>query len=149
MTIAGTTMITVLDTNVISEVTSRSPMDANVRDWVISQRLQTLHTTSITIAELLYGVALLPESHRKETLKQTTSAIIDNFRHRTLSFDTAAASHYAAIVATRRASGHPIGMQDAMIAAIARAHGATVATRNIKDFEGTGVTLVNPWEHTG
>lgn len=136
----------VLDTNVVSEITSKPRMNADVRDWVIAQRLQDLHVTSITIAELLYGIALMPESHRKDRLRQTTSAIIDNFRHRTLSFDVAAAPHYAGVVATRRAMGRPIGVQDAMIAAIARAHGATLATRNIKDFAGTGVTLVNPWE---
>ena len=137
----------ILDTNVISEVTSRRQMDRNVRDWMISQRLQDLHVTSITVAELLYGLALMPESSRKERLRQTTSAFIENFRHRTFSFNSAAAPHYAAIMAERRSQGRPIGVQDAMIAAIARAHGAAVATRNVKDFEGTGVKLINPWEH--
>lgn len=137
----------ILDTNVISEVTSRRQMDRNVRDWMIAQRLQDLHVTSITVAELLYGLALMPESSRKERLRQTTSAFIEHFRHRTFSFSSAAAPHYAAIMAARRSQGRPIGVQDAMIAAIARSHGAAVATRNVKDFEGTDVTVINPWDH--
>lgn len=135
-----------MDTNVVSEIIGRPKPNANVRDWIIAQRLFDLHITSITTAELLYGIALLPESRKKEALRRTSSAFLDSFQRRTIPFDTAAAPHYAAIVATRRAAGRPIGVQDAMIAAIARAHGMTLATRNTKAFEGTGVELINPWE---
>ncbi|MBT1170917.1 type II toxin-antitoxin system VapC family toxin [Bifidobacterium sp. SO4] len=137
----------VLDTNVVSEIITKQHTNRSVRNWIIAQNLQNLYTTSITVAELLYGVALMPTSRRKNYVQNATVAFLDNFRYRTLVFDVETAAHYAAIASSRRQAGRPIGVQDAMIAAIARAHGAAVATRNTKDFEGTGVKLINPWEH--
>ncbi|KFI49705.1 type II toxin-antitoxin system VapC family toxin [Bifidobacterium biavatii] len=138
----------ILDTNVISEIISKRSPDRNVEDWVIATSLHEMHLTSITIAELLYGLALLPESRRRYRLEHTVLACVDTFQERTLPFDRQAAPYYGSIVATRRKIGRPIGVQDAMIAAIARSRGATLATRNVKDFEHTGVTLVNPWENS-
>ncbi|WP_240544305.1 type II toxin-antitoxin system VapC family toxin [Bifidobacterium sp. SO4] len=140
-------MMIVLDTNVVSEIITKQHTNRSVRNWIIAQNLQNLYTTSITVAELLYGVALMPTSRRKNYVQNATVAFLDNFRYRTLVFDVETAAHYAAIASSRRQAGRPIGVQDAMIAAIARAHGAAVATRNTKDFEGTGVKLINPWEH--
>ncbi|KFI91804.1 PIN domain-containing protein [Bifidobacterium saguini DSM 23967] len=138
----------VLDTNVVSEIIARQHANHSVQNWIIAQNLRDLYTTSITGAELLYGVALMPTSHRKNYVQNATAAFLDNFRYRTFDFDVESAAHYAAITASRRQAGRPIGVQDAMIAAIARSHGAAVATRNIKDFEDTGVELINPWEYT-
>ncbi|KAB8294362.1 type II toxin-antitoxin system VapC family toxin [Bifidobacterium avesanii] len=136
----------VLDTNVVSEIISRPKPNEAVRDWIISQPLTDMYLTSITVAELLFGVALLDESRKKQRIKQAVSACIETFRNRTIPFDSRAAPHYAVIVAARQRMGNRIGPQDAMIAAIARSRGMAVATRNVRDFEGTGVELINPWE---
>ncbi|MBT1174412.1 type II toxin-antitoxin system VapC family toxin [Bifidobacterium sp. LC6] len=137
----------VLDTNVVSEILKKDNSDHNVINWFIQLPPQECRTTTITIAELLYGLAIKPVGQRRDNLSQTIQAFIATYRDRTWSFNQTAASHYAAIAASRRQTGRPIGVQDAMIAAIARSHGAAVATRNIKDFEGTGVELINPWEY--
>ncbi|KAB7790421.1 type II toxin-antitoxin system VapC family toxin [Bifidobacterium leontopitheci] len=139
------TMI-VLDTNVVSEIACKQHPNSAVVAWVERQLLRNLFTTSITIAELLYGVALLDSSHRRSRLEASIESFADTLADRTLTFDAEAAAYYAIIAAGRRRDGRPIGVQDAMIAAIARAHGASVATRNVKDFEGTGVDVINPWE---
>ncbi|WP_190818680.1 type II toxin-antitoxin system VapC family toxin [Saccharopolyspora pogona] len=104
-------------------------------------------TTAITAAELLYGVSRLPDGHRKTALTAAVHALInDDFHGRVELFDELAATHYAVVVSERDQLGRPISAADAQIAAICRARGATLATRNIKDFEETGVELVNPWQ---
>lgn len=139
-------MMIILDTNVVSEIISKPHPDESVQDWIISQPLHGMWITSITVAEMLFGIALLPESLRKHNVSRAVNACIETFRSRTLNFGTSDAANYAAIMAARRHAGRPIGVQDAMIAAIARANGASLATRNVKDFEGTGVKLINPWD---
>lgn len=135
-----------LDTNVVSELLRPEP-DAGVWAWMVVQTPATLHTTSITLAEILYGLALLPEGARRFALMEAAAkTFAEQFPGRILSFNEDAAPAYAAIRSSRRAIGRPVGPVDAQIAAIARAHGAAVATRNVRDFADCGIDVVNPWE---
>jgi predicted nucleic acid-binding protein len=136
--------VIVLDTNVLGELTRPNPASA-VFEWVNVQPASELVTTSVTLAESLYGVARLPDGRRKAELARVASAIFDRFRGRIWSFDASAAQEYADLVAARFRLGRPISVQDAQIAAICRSRGAVLATRNVKDFEGVGVAVVNPW----
>lgn len=134
-----------LDTNVVSELMRPAP-SARVVAWVSRQPGGSLYTTSVTQAEILYGVRLLPAGRRRRALETAVQALFrEDFASRVLAFDGGAAPSYAQIAADRRRSGRPISQLDAQIAAIARAAGATLATRNTGDFEGCGVSLVNPW----
>lgn len=136
----------ILDTNVVSELLRPEP-DAAVWAWMVIQTPATLHTTSITLAEILYGLALLPEGARRFAFMEAAGkTFAEQFPGRILAFDQDAAAAYAAIRSGRRAIGRPVSPIDAQIAAIARAHGATVATRNVKDFADCGIDVVNPWQ---
>lgn len=139
------TMI-ILDTNVISEILKKDHADRRVIDWFIRVPMNEVYTTSVTTAELLTGIALLPEGARKRRLGDSVQRFISLYLPRTLPFDAAAAPYYAAVCAQRRAAGRPVTIQDAMIAAIALACDATLITRDVKAFEHTGVKLFNPWE---
>ncbi len=100
----------------------------------------------MTVAELLYGIARLPDGRRKTGLREAVLQMLDeDFADRVLPFDEDAAMHYAALVSQRERTGRPISMVDAQIAAICRHHGAGLATRHSKDFEGVGIVLANPW----
>jgi hypothetical protein len=135
----------VLDTNVLSETLRPKPA-ANVLDWIRAQPVAALFTTAITEAELLYGIALLGEGRRRTALNSAIQSIFaETLAGRVLPFDSAAAREYADIAASRRRSGRPISEPDARIAAIARSRGATVATRNVGDFAGCELTLIDPW----
>ena len=135
----------VLDTNVLSETLRPTP-DAAVARWLKSQRTADMYTTAICEAEIFYGVALLPAGKRRAALERLATGLFDeDFAGRVLAFDSSAARAFAGIVASRRKLGRPIGELDAQIAAIARAHGATVATRSVEDFAGCGVWVVSPW----
>lgn len=137
----------ILDTNVISELVRATPSPAVV-DWVDQQLVVDLHLASVTVAELLYGIARLPAGSRRSKLAEQVEAMITtDFQRRVLPFDLTAAPHYADIAATRATGGHPISAPDAQIAATCRSHGATLATRNTKDFDDTGITIINPWHH--
>jgi len=135
----------VLDTNVISEAMSSSP-NGNVSRWLSTQMAMELFTTSISLAEILYGIDLLPPGKRRNALLVSADAMfIRLFSGRVLVFDEAAARAFPSIAVDRRLQGRPISLFDAQIAAIARASGAFLATRNTSDFEGCGIRLVNPW----
>lgn len=135
----------VLDTNVLSEAMSASP-DPGVSRWLGQQGNSQLFTTSISLAEVLQGIELLPSGKRKAGLLAAADTLFSTlFSGRVLPFHEAAARAFAPIASRRRAQGRPISLFDAQIAAIARAHGAALATRNTSDFEGCGVTLINPW----
>jgi toxin FitB len=136
----------VLDTNVVSELMRTAP-DAGVLAWVDGQPADQLYLTSMTAAELLYGVALLPPGRRREQLAQKVGRLIDEvFEGRVLPFDSAASVDYARIASARERAGTPISAADAVIAATAAAAGAdTLATPNVRDFSGTGLTVINPW----
>lgn len=136
----------VLDTNVLSELMRPDP-DQAVIAWMDSQEPAQLFLTAITVAEILYGIARLPDGKRKAGLRERGVAMLqEDFAGRIISFDEAAAAQYAEVVCERQSSGRSIGMADAQIAAICRTlNGATLATRNSRDFEGIGLDLANPW----
>ncbi|NUP40647.1 MAG: type II toxin-antitoxin system VapC family toxin [Streptomyces sp.] len=135
----------VLDTNVISEI-FRSQPDARVVAWLESL-VDDVAITAITLAELLSGVRRLPEGRRKTELAGAIDAALQPYRNTRslLPFDDDAAQAYADVLVAREYAGLPIGMADAQIAAICRVNRATCATRNVKDFEETGIEMVNPW----
>lgn len=137
----------IVDTNVVSELMKPSPAPA-VTSWVTSQRADELYTTAITIAEIRYGLARLPDGRRRDLLQAIADDVFTAFRDQILPFDARATDHYATIVISRQAAGLPIDGFDAQIAAICRVHGATLATRNEKDFQGTGVEVIDPWAQT-
>ena len=134
-----------LDTNVVSELMRTVPAQP-VLDWFAKHDAADLFISAVTEAELRTGVAILPEGQRRDRLQVAIDAMIDlDFQARVLSFDSPAAKAYAEIAAQRRTSGRPIAEADCQIAAIARATDAPIATRNVKDFDGCGVRVINPW----
>ena len=136
----------VLDTNVLSELMRANPAPGVVR-WIGAQPAASLFTTSITQAEILHGVMSLPAGRRRSTLEGAAEAMFrEEFAGRVLPFGADAAPHYARIAAERQRAGRPISHFDAQIAAIARSAGASVATRNVADFELCGVKVIDPWE---
>ena len=136
----------VLDTNVISELMKATPAE-RVMNWVGAQALSILYTTSITQAEILHGIMLLASGTRRVAIAAAADAMFTvDFGGRILAFGSDATHPYARIATARRRAGHPISHFDAQIAAIAHSAGATVATRNVADFEGCGVKVVNPWD---
>jgi len=135
----------VLDTNVLSEVITPEP-SARVLTWILRQPPSSPYTTSITQAELLYGVELLPKGRRRsELLAAIVKMLAEDFVDRILPFESDAAGDYSRIAASRRSMGRPISEADARIAAIAHSRGAALATRNTRDFEHCGIKVVNPW----
>ena len=135
----------VLDTNVLSEWLRPVP-DERAVAWLNIQARPALFTTAISRGEMLHGVLLLPDGKRKVQLHEQILAIFAvDLAERVLPYDSEAADAHAAIAARRRGQGQPISQSDAMIAGIVRAHGATLATRNIRDFAGCGIELVDPW----
>ena len=135
----------IVDTDVVSELMKPSP-SAQVIEWVRARSGRELFTTSITLAEILYGLARLPDGRRKEVLRTTASEVFAAFDDQVLPFDSSAATHYAEVVGGRDQLGLPIDGFDAQIASICRAHGAALATRNLKDFRQTDVNLIDPWQ---
>jgi predicted nucleic acid-binding protein len=135
----------VLDTNVVSELMRHSP-DPAVLAWLRQNPGKDLFTTAVTVAEVRYGIARLPEGERRRTLRQAAEEVFAAFPGQVLPFDLAAATAYADIVSHRDRSGSPIDGFDAQVAAICRVHAARLATRNTKDFIDTGVTVLDPWE---
>jgi predicted nucleic acid-binding protein len=135
----------VLDTNVVSEVLKPKP-SAQVLSWMAAYPRERLFITTITQAEILYGVELLPAGKRRAALQADIDAILDvEFAGRILPCDEQAAQAFSRIAAERRTSGRPIAAFYAQIVAIALSRGAAVATRNVRDFEDCGVTVLNPW----
>jgi toxin FitB len=138
--------VIVLDTSVISELARQVP-DSGVLSWLDSLEVAEVATTAVTAAELRYGVARLPDGHRKRELAVVIRGILaEDFHGRVLPFDERASVRYADIVIGRERIGRPIGIADAQIAAICRDSEAILVTRNIADFEETGIELINPWK---
>ena len=135
----------VLDTNVVSDLMLPLPT-VRVIEWVAEQAATRLYLSAISEAELRYGVEILPSGQRRERLLAEIEGMLrDDFEGRILPFDSYSAREYAVIAAARRAAGRPINNADCQIAAIARSHRASVATRDVKDFEGCGIEVINPW----
>jgi len=137
--------VIVLDTNVVSELMRMAP-EPRVATWVDRFSASDVLVTAVTAAELMYGVARLPDGRRKRELRLKVEGLLsEDFQDQILPFDAPAATHYAEIVAFRERTGRPISMADAQIAAICRNWSAGLATRNVDDFANTGVDAVNPW----
>ena len=135
----------VLDTNVVSEPLRPAPSQA-VLDWLNAQEPQTLYLTAVSLAELLTGIEMLPAGRRRDALGQALSTqVLPLFANRILPFDLRAAQEFAQTQASARMQGNTMGFADCAIAAIARGQGFSVATRNVRDFKGAGVEVIDPW----
>ncbi len=135
----------ILDTNVISELLRPAP-EPKVEHWLSAQDGLNVYLTSISEAELRYGLAIMENGKRRAALIDAVDRILrEDLAGRILPFDSDAAQSYATIAAVRRAAGRPIAQADCQIASIAHTRGATVATRNAPDFEGCEIDLINPW----
>ena len=135
----------VIDTNVASELMRPAPT-ASVAAWIAERDMEDMFLTAVSEAELRYGVAIAPAGRRKDELEAAMSRWLDlGFGERILPFDSAAARAYAEIAAGRRHAGRPIGEADCQIAALCRSKGAVLVTRNVRDFEGADVSVIDPW----
>ena len=136
-----------LDTNVVSEAMKPEP-HPSVRDWLDAQAAETLFLSSVTIAELLFGIGALPRGKRKDRLAAALDGVLDLFTARILPFDTDAARRYAELAVKARAAGKGFPTPDGYIAAIAAAHGFAVASRDTSAFKAAGLTIIDPWTLT-
>ena len=135
----------VLDTNVVSEAMKPEPHSA-VRAWLNAQAAETLYLSSVTLAELLFGIRALPMGKRKDMLTQALDGLMGLFRDRVLPFDTDAARCYADLAVTAKASGRGFPTPDGYIAAIAASRGFSVASRAAAPYEAARVPVINPWQ---
>jgi|SRR5579871_4647953 toxin FitB len=135
----------ILDTNVVSEMMRPTPQPA-VLNWLATQPAEEVHVTAVTMAEILFGIELLPAGKRRDALQAGADKTFGIFAGHILPFDDRAAHAFSVISSSRRKQGRPMSEFDAEIAAIARANTATLATRNLGDFQSCGLRLVNPWE---
>lgn len=135
----------VLDTNVVSEAMKPEPSPV-VRAWLNEQSAETLYLSSVSLAELLFGIAALPNGKRKDMLNETLDGLLQLFRGRVLSFDTQAARKYAELAASARAAGRGFPVSDGYIAATAASQGYQVATRDTAPFHAAGIDVINPWK---
>lgn len=135
-----------LDTNVVSELMRDEPSSALI-EWFSQNNKQILFSCAVTKAEILLGIALLPEGKRKKALaKDAELTFAEDFTGECLPFDEVAAEYYAYVISMRKNIGRPIAMADAQIASIALSQNLAVVTRNTKDFEQIqGLTVINPW----
>jgi predicted nucleic acid-binding protein len=135
----------VLDTNVLSELMKLQGL-MTVKSWVGAQSRENLYITSITKAEILYGIAILPDGKRKDILRKTAEDMFrEDFAGQMLNFDDRAASCFAEIAAHRKEIGKPLAQADGQIAAICLANNASIATRNVDDFLDCQIAIINPW----
>ncbi|MEM9451273.1 MAG: type II toxin-antitoxin system VapC family toxin [Cyanobacteria bacterium P01_E01_bin.6] len=136
----------ILDTNIISEL-MRPTVSTAVETWCESQPRATLYITTITQAEILYGIAILPAGARKKRLQELVEELFqEDFAGRILPFDSESAQNYAALNASRRSQGNPIAQFDAQIAAICWTNEAAIVTRNVNDFANCNLEIINPWD---
>jgi predicted nucleic acid-binding protein len=141
--------VILLDTNVISETMKRR-VDPVVAAFIDQQPIDELFLPSLVAAEIRYGLRRLPAGRRRHEIEADFGTFLEaGFASRILPFDDACAVGYATARTARERAGRPVSIQDALIGGMALAHGATLATRNVADFEGYGLSLVNPWQGTG
>ena len=133
----------VLDTNIVAALMADG---AEIEPWLMTVPRQELYTTVMTRAEIRYGLARLPAGKRRTELVSRADALFTQTQERLLTFDAKAADRYGEIVATRQAAGRPISVADAIIASIAWVHRASLATRNVRDFDDCEVAVVNPYD---
>ena len=135
----------ILDTNILSELMRPSP-NMRVVNWLNAEEPLGVTITAITVAEILYGIERLPDGKRKQRFAQLAAEMFEeDFTDRVLPFDEVAAAYYAALVTDSERSGRVIHSADAQIAAICQQHKAQLATRNVKDFEHLGISIIDPW----
>ena len=136
----------ILDTNVVSEPTQARPSRA-VMNWLTAQEPANLYTTTVTEAEIQYGIALMPHGRRRHDLETAIRGFFQSrIEDRILAFDHEAAIVFGTITAERKKAGRRIKIFDTQIASIARSHRAAIATRDVGDFEHAGVRIINPWD---
>ena len=135
----------VLDTNVVSEAMKPEP-HLSVRAWLNDQAAETLYLSSVTLAELLFGIGALPVGKRKDMLAQALDGLMGVFRDRVLPFDIDAARRYAELAVTAKTGGRGFPTPDGYIAAIAVSRGFIVASRDTAPYEAAGVPVINPWK---
>ena len=133
-----------LDTNVVSEA-MKPEAHPSVRDWLDAQAAETLFLSSVTVAEVLFGIGALPQGKRKDKLTAAFEGVLALFEPRILSFDTEAARRYADLAVKARAAGKGFPTPDGYIAAIAAAHGFAVASRDTSAFTAAGLAVIDPW----
>jgi predicted nucleic acid-binding protein len=133
-----------LDTNVVSEAMKPEPAPV-VRTWLDAQGAETLYLSSVTIAELMFGIGALPKGRRRDKLTAALDGVMELFADRILPFDTKAARRYAALAVSARAAGKGFPTPDGYIAAIAAAHDFAVASRDTSAFAAGGLTVIDPW----
>ena len=134
-----------LDTNVVSEAMKPEP-DSAVRRWLDEQAAETLYLSSVTIAELMFGIGALPYSKRKDKLADALDGVMELFADRVLPFDIDAVRHYANLAVKARAAGRGFPTPDGYIAAIAASTGFVVATRDTSAFDAAGMEVIDPWK---
>ena len=133
-----------LDTNVVSEVMKPEPYPA-VRNWLDEQAAETLYISTVTIAELMFGISALPKGKRKDKLTAALDGVLELFADRILPFDTSAARRYAVLAVKARAAGKGFPTPDGYIAAIAGSHDFAVASRDTSAFTAAGLIVIDPW----
>jgi len=135
----------VLDTNVVSEA-MKPEANSAVRAWLNEQVAETLYLTSVTLAEMLFGIAVLPAGKRRNTLTRALDGLLELFGDRVLPFDTDAARHYTELALAARSAGRGFPIPDGYIAAIANSRGFIVASRDTSAYEAGGLQVIDPWQ---
>jgi toxin FitB len=135
----------VLDTNVVSEAMLKAEPNTSVRTWLNEQAAETLYLSSVTVAELLFGIATLPAGKKKRSLALAVDDLLTLFQDRVLPFDTDAARSYADLAVRARTNGRGFPTPDGYIAAIAASRGYIVASRDTAPYTAAGVPIINPW----
>ena len=134
-----------LDTNVVSEMMRATPEPAVLR-WMNGHPSSLVHLSTVSIAEITYGIRILPEGRRRHDLQHRFDRFVTTaFSERLIDFDREAALQYGEIMASRREIGRPMNVVDGQIAAVARSRGCALATRNTTDFEDCDLELIDPW----
>ena len=133
-----------LDTNIVSEAMKPEP-HLPVRAWLNDQAVETLYLSSVTLAELLFGIAAIPSGKHKDRLAQVLDGLLGLFRDRVLPFDIDAARHYADLAVMAKTNGRGFPTPDGYIAAIVASRGFIVASHDTSPYEAAGVSVINPW----